>query len=84
MVTFKRLNLLTPFSESGKWDIIFCRNVAIYSTLKDRITLFNRLADVLEPGGYLFIGATESLTGICDRFEAKNHLNSVYYQLKQR
>lgn len=82
MATFRKLNLMTPFTALGRWDIIFCRNVAIYFTLEDRKKLFNRLADVLEPDGYLIIGSTESLTGICPRFVPKRHLKSIFYQLK--
>lgn len=82
MASFRKFNLMTPFTALGKWDIIFCRNVAIYFTLEDRKRLFNRLADVLEPDGYLVIGSTESLTGICPRFVPKRHLKSIFYQLK--
>jgi chemotaxis protein methyltransferase CheR len=82
MASFRKFNLMTPFTALGKWDIIFCRNVAIYFTLEDRKKLFNRLADALEPDGYLVIGSTESLTGICPRFVPKRHLKSIFYQLK--
>ncbi len=81
MATFKRINLMQPFVGLGKFDIIFCRNVAIYFTLQDRKKLFNKIADVLQPDGYLLIGSTESLTGVCPRFIPKRHLRSVYYQL---
>jgi len=61
MASFQQMNLMQPFSGLGKFDIIFCRNVAIYFTLQDRKKLFNKIADVLEPDGYLLIGSTESL-----------------------
>lgn len=80
MILFKKLNLLKPFESLGKFDIIFCRNVAIYFTMEDRKKLFNRMADVLEPGGYLVIGSTESLAGICSRFEPKRHIRTIFYQ----
>lgn len=83
MVNFRKLNLMLPFSGLGKFDIVFCRNVAIYFTLEDRKKLFNKIADILEPDGYLIIGSTESLTGICPRFIPKRHLNSIFYQQKQ-
>jgi chemotaxis protein methyltransferase CheR len=82
MATFRKMNLMQPFSGLGKFDIIFCRNVAIYFTLEDRKTLFNKIADVLEPDGYLIIGSTESLTGVCPRFVPKRHLKSIFYQLR--
>ena len=81
MATFRRMNLMQPFVGLGKFDIIFCRNVAIYFTPQDRKQLFNKIADALAPDGYLLIGSTESLTGVCPRFIPKRHLRSVYYQL---
>jgi chemotaxis protein methyltransferase CheR len=82
MVNFRKLNLMQPFTSLGKFDIIFCRNVAIYFTLEDRKKLFNKLADSLADDGYLVIGSTESLTGVCPRFVAKRHLRSIFYQKK--
>lgn len=82
MVNFRKLNLMLPFVGIGKFDIIFCRNVAIYFTLQDRKKLFNKLADSLVDDGYLIIGSTESLTGICSRFVPKRHLRSIFYQKK--
>jgi chemotaxis protein methyltransferase CheR len=82
MVNFRKLNLLQPFTALGKFDIIFCRNVAIYFTLEDRKKLFNKLADSLADDGYLVIGSTESLTGVCSRFVPKRHLRSIFYQKK--
>ena len=82
MAVFKKFNLMGPLSSLGKFSIIFCRNVAIYFTLEDRKKLFNRLADCLEPDGYMVIGSTESLTGVCPRFIPKRHLKSIFYQLK--
>lgn len=82
MAIFKKFNLMESFIGIGKFDIVFCRNVAIYFTMEDRKRLFEKIAGVLEPDGYLIIGSTESLTGICSRFEPKRHLRSVFYQLK--
>ncbi len=82
MVNFRKLNLMLPFSGLGKFDIILCRNVAIYFTLADRKKLFNKIADSLTDDGYLLIGSTESLTGICPRFVPKRHLRSIFYQKK--
>jgi chemotaxis protein methyltransferase CheR len=82
MATFQRLNLMEPFIGLGKFDIVFCRNVAIYFKFADRVALFNKVADVLEPDGYLIIGSTESLTGVCPRFIPKRHLKSIFYQLR--
>jgi chemotaxis protein methyltransferase CheR len=80
MVKFRKLNLMQPFTSLGKFDIIFCRNVAIYFTLQDRTKLFNKIADSLVDDGFLIIGSTESLTGVCPRFIPKRHLRSIFYQ----
>lgn len=82
MVNFRKMNLMQPFSALGKFDIILCRNVAIYFTLQDRTKLFNKIADSLADDGYLLIGSTESLTGVCSRFIPKRHLRSIFYQKK--
>lgn len=82
MVSFRKHNLMQPFTSVGKFDVIFCRNVAIYFTLEDRKALFNRLADNLADDGFLVIGSTESLTGICPRFVPKRHLRTIFYQKK--
>jgi len=82
MVNFRKLNLMEPFTALGKFDIIFCRNVAIYFTPQDRTKLFNKIADSLSDDGYLIIGSTESLTGVCSRFVPKRHLRSIFYQKK--
>lgn len=82
MVTFRKFNLMHPFTGMGKFDIIFCRNVAIYFTFEDRQKLFTKIADVLEPDGFLIIGSTESLTGVCPRFVPRRHLKSIFYQLR--
>ena len=82
MASFKKLNLMADFSALGRFDVIFCRNVAIYFNERDRISLFGRIERALEPDGYLVIGAMESLNGICPQFESKRHLRSAFYQVR--
>jgi len=82
MVTFRKQNLMEPFVGMGKFDIIFCRNVAIYFTQEDKARLFHKIVDVLEPDGYLIIGSSESLAASSARFESKRYLRAVFYQLK--
>jgi len=64
MVEFRRINLIQPFPELGKFDVIFCRNVMIYFSHQTQAQLIARLVACLEPGGYLFVGHSETLTGI--------------------
>lgn len=82
MVNFRKFNLMMPFTALGKFDIIFCRNVAIYFTPQDRKKLFDKIANSLADDGYLIIGSTESLTGVSTRFVPKRHLRSIFYQKK--
>jgi chemotaxis protein methyltransferase CheR len=80
LVRFDRRNLLESFLDLGPFDVIFCRNVAIYFDSPTRRDLFNRLADRLTPNGYLFTGASESLNDLGPRFVPKMYCRSTFYQ----
>jgi chemotaxis protein methyltransferase CheR len=82
MASFRTMNLLEPFSFPIPFDIVFCRNVAIYFTEPDKIRLFRNLTKVLARDGCLIIGSTESISGLCPELEPKRHLRSVFYQWK--
>ncbi len=79
LATFKPINLMQPFAFSPRFDIIFCRNVAIYFSEKDKIALFDRIAQALAPDGALIIGAVESITDITKKLVPHRHLRSVFY-----
>lgn len=64
LIQLSRLNLMEPFIFLEPFDCIFCRNVMIYFDKRTQADLVNRLYECLEEGGYLFIGHSESLTGI--------------------
>lgn len=80
LTTFRTFNLLRDFSLLGQFDIIFCRNVAIYFSERDKASLFGRMANSLAADGALLIGSTESLAGICPQLTAQTHLRSAYYE----
>jgi len=82
MAQFKKMNLMKPFIGLGKFDIILCRNVMIYFTSEDRKKIYQNIAKVLEPDGYMIIGSTESLVNDTDLFLSQKYLNSVFYQFK--
>lgn len=82
MATFRTMNLLEPFAFPRPFDLIFCRNVAIYFREPDKVRLFGNLAKVLAKDGALIIGATESIAGLCPELEPKRYLRSVFYQRK--
>ena len=80
LATFKKFNLMRPFVGLGKFDVVFCRNVAIYFTPADKKIVFEKIATVLEPDGALIIGSTESLSGVTPVFEPKRYMRAVFYQ----
>ncbi len=60
-VILKTFNLMDKFCFPNKFHVIFCRNVMIYFNTKTCNDLINRFYDYLEPGGYLFVGLSESV-----------------------
>ncbi len=64
LITFRRLNLMSkPWPFQGKFDAIFCRNVMIYFDGPTKAKLIQRFVDQIKPGGWLYIGHSESLIG---------------------
>jgi chemotaxis protein methyltransferase CheR len=61
LVNFFRFNLMDPFPFQEKMDVIFCRNVMIYFEKETQAKLVDKFFHCLRPGGYLFIGHSESL-----------------------
>ncbi|EOD80218.1 Chemotaxis protein methyltransferase CheR [Grimontia indica] len=82
MVTFKPQNLMESYGMLGKFDIIFCRNVLIYFSPDMKSKVLNQMAGSLNPGGYLLLGASESLTGLTDRFDMIRCNPGIIYKLK--
>lgn len=63
-VEYQRLNLIEPFTHQRLFHVIFCRNVMMYFDKPTQQDIVRRLSACLEPGGYLFVGHSESLTGV--------------------
>lgn len=82
LVSFRPFNLLDSYSLLGKFDIIFCRNVLIYFSPEIKSKILNQFAGSLNPGGYLMLGASESLTGLTDKFEMIRCNPGIVYKLK--
>jgi chemotaxis protein methyltransferase CheR len=78
MVQHRQLNLLQDFSHLGTFDVIFCRNVLIYFDQDTKVSIFNRLARMLEADGVLALGAAESVVGITDAFKPYPERRGLY------
>jgi len=81
LIYFKRLNLLKDWPMKGPIDIIFCRNVIIYFDMPTKQKLMNRYADMLVPGGHLFLGHSEAMNNMSTRFALDG--KSVYSKREQ-
>jgi chemotaxis protein methyltransferase CheR len=81
LIGFRRINFMDEaWPIRTTFDVIFCRNVIIYFDRPTQQKLFERMALLLAPGGYLILGHSENLYGISDRFEA---LGNTVYRLER-
>lgn len=76
LITFNPLNLHEEWPMKGPFDIIFCRNVAIYFDKPTQKKMFERFYDYLTDEGYLYIGHSENLGSLTDRFKLVG--NTIY------
>ncbi|BAM86510.1 chemotaxis protein methyltransferase [Bradyrhizobium oligotrophicum S58] len=78
MVQHRQLNLLHDFSQLGTFDVVFCRNVLIYFDQDTKINIFGRLAKLMEPDGFLVLGAAETVVGLTDVFKPLADRRGLY------
>jgi chemotaxis protein methyltransferase CheR len=79
LVTFTQMNLAAAVYV-GRMDMIFCMNVLIYFSEERRRTLVQRFYDTLEPGGYLFLGHSESISKMPVKFQAIVLTDCILYR----
>lgn len=84
LVRFQELNLMKSFSNLGKFHIIFCRNVLIYFALELKRDIISRMAENLEPGGYLLLGGSESLANYSSAFDTVRYKGGLAYRLRPK
>jgi chemotaxis protein methyltransferase CheR len=82
LVEFRVLNLVTEEAVRSvpPVDVLFCRNVLLYFTPEVRRRVVAALTEVLQPGGYLFVGATETLTGLTEQLQLVHFPKALAYR----
>jgi chemotaxis protein methyltransferase CheR len=80
---FTQANLLQSYATLGRFDVIFCRNVLIYFSSELKTDILARMARALNPGGYLVLGASESITQYSDEFTMERCQPGVIYRVKE-
>lgn len=76
MITYGRLNLTERWPLKGDFQVIMCRNVMIYFNRQTQQEIVNKFHQLLEPGGFLFLGHSESISSDNHRF--RNVAPAVY------
>jgi chemotaxis protein methyltransferase CheR len=79
-VAFRALNLLESYAPLGCFDVIFCRDVLLYFTPASKRDILARMAAALNPRGWLFLGASESMVSHCDAFDLVRCQPGVVYR----
>ncbi len=78
LITFRRMNLVSDQPPPGRFDIILCRNVLLYLSTETKTGVFPKLADALNPGGKLVLGAGETVIGQTSAFEPSREFRGFY------
>ncbi len=81
MVSFRVINLIEPFPAMPKVDIVFLRNVLIYFDPETKSSILNKVKQVIQPDGYLFLGGAETTLGLSTSFQRVSVQKAVAYKL---
>ena len=79
---FRSQNLQQNFSALGKFDVIFCRNVLIYFSGDLKYDILRRMHGLLNPGGYLVLGASESMNNLGEYFDMVQCHPGIIYRAR--
>ena len=82
MVTFRTFNLLDSYGWLPDLDVVFCRNVLMYLEHKARVSVLDRIGDVLSWDGALLVGPAESLAGFATGYSAAARAPGLYFKSK--
>lgn len=81
-IKFQHINLVESFEKLDQFDIILCRNILIYQSTESKINIVERMAKKLNLGGFLALGAAESLIGLTDYFQSMLVDGATVYRIK--
>lgn len=79
---FKKMNLLKRWPILPKFDLVFCRYVAIYFSEEDRRALFERITQQMNSGGWLVASPTDTVSKYTDELEKFNYHQTICYRKK--
>lgn len=79
LANFRPINLLDSYASLGQFDIVFCRNVLIYFSPEVKKQILQKIAACLQDNGILFLGASESISGLTDKFDMVRCTPGLYY-----
>jgi chemotaxis protein methyltransferase CheR len=82
MVTFRTFNLLDSFGWLPDCDVVFCRNVLMYFDHKTRLSVLDRIGEIMGPDGALLLGPAESMAGYTIGYAAEDSAPGLYYRSK--
>jgi chemotaxis protein methyltransferase CheR len=80
LVSYKRRNLQDSLAELGMFDLVLCRNVAIYFQEDFKKDLFTRIAQIIFPGGHLLLGGTETLFTHQNLLQLERIRNAIFFR----
>ncbi len=78
MVSFRHFNLLHDPAPLGRFDLVLCRNVLVYFDQPTRRAVYDGIARLMPPDGFLVLGSTETVLGVTDKFKVIGGLRGTY------